>query len=413
MDTATSKSNLESRLLAPGEEEDQREGGDVESQVENLTTAANQQPAGPPAENNNEEELDSLTVRNRRFFAVVCVVAGIPLPGSKWWCGLYPLQLVGLGAQVYFLWAHLQYNIEGFDAKNGWQGQANLGVLLVLDILQPLVPMAFLFYLTRSKQQRRDLERMVDRAALRWWMVVLPLVSPLGLAISNAAFPPPSVDWFFIAFFTDFPAYVCILVCFAYVLDRGAPHVESIDDLIAQVEAFEEANKEKMALFNKGLIYPMVAVKAVDALDVFWDLFYYYAAMENESDEDGADDGADDRADDGADDGGDDFTDNRWDSTTVDIEYYGLLLFFCITFMFSYLLPLVHHTVIMNAFRFKTITKYAKEGNPAEPCPGAVQWLSLQSLGWKAFFTTISPQPCGRVLLALATAIVAFLTRVG
>ena len=71
MDTATSKSNLESRLLAPGEEEDQGEGEDVE----------NQQLAGQPAENtckDDEEELDSLAVRNRRFFAICCVVAGIP-----------------------------------------------------------------------------------------------------------------------------------------------------------------------------------------------------------------------------------------------------------------------------------------------------------------------------------------------
>ena len=373
----------------------------MESQVENLTTAANQQPAGPPAENNNEEELDSLTVRNRRFFAVVCVVAGIPLPGSKWWCGLYPLQLVGLGAQVYFLWAHLQYNIEGFDAKNGWQGQANLGVLLVLDILQPLVPMAFLFYLTRSKQQRRDLERMVDRAALRWWMVVLPLASPLGIAIMDAAFLE-SAQWFFIDFLGDFPAYVCILVCFAYVLDRGAPHMESIDDLIAQVEAFEEAHKEKMALFNKGLIYPMVAIRVIQALDILWDLLE--KAMKADSDDDGGDDGAEDN-------GGDDFIDDDW-STTKGLEYYGLFLFFCLTFMFSYLLPLVHHTAIMDEFRSKAITKYSKEGNSVEIL-GAVQWLSLQSLGWKAFFTTISPQPCGRVLLALGTGIVAILTRVG
>ena len=271
--------------------------------------------------------------------------------------------------------------------------------------------MAFLFYLTRSQQHRRDLERMVDRAALRWWMVVLPLASPLGIAIMDAAFLE-SAQWFFIDFLGDFPAYVCILVCFAYVLDRGAPHMESIDDLIAQVEAFEEAHKEKMALFNKGLIYPMVAIRVIQALDILWDLLE--KAMKADSDDDGCtdDNGGDDGGDDGAEDnGGDDFIDDDW-STTKGLGYYGLFLFFCLTFMFSYLLPLVHHTAIMDEFRSKTITKYSKEGNSVDIL-GAVQWLSLQSLGWKAFFTTISPQPCGRVLLALSTGIVAILTRVG
>ena len=55
--------------------------------------------------------------------------------------------------------------------------------------------MAFLFYLTRSREAN-DCFRMIERVPLKWWLVAVPWIAPLGLAVMASAIYGTSLPFF-------------------------------------------------------------------------------------------------------------------------------------------------------------------------------------------------------------------------
>ena len=131
--------------------------------------------------------------------------------------------------------------------------------------------MAFLFYLTRSREAN-DCFRMIERVPLKWWMVAVPWIAPLVFAGTNGVYLAflGVGESFFLPIFQDIPQSLALMLCLAYAVDFGAPSVESLEALKPKVRAFQAINEPKILMMNLGLIGPMVLVKGCQAVNDVW-----------------------------------------------------------------------------------------------------------------------------------------------
>ena len=101
--------------------------------------------------------------------------------------------------------------------------------------------MAFLFYLTRSREAD-NCSRMIERVPLKWWLVAVPGIGHLGIAVTHGAFIEPSS--FFHNHFTYILLSLGVMLCLAYAVDFGAPSVESLEALKPNIiRAFQAINE--------------------------------------------------------------------------------------------------------------------------------------------------------------------------
>ena len=118
--------------------------------------------------------------------------------------------------------------------------------------------MAFLFYLTRSREADNCF-RMLERVPLKWWLVAVPWIGPLGIAVTGGALVGPSLvfivlrghagtryngalfgpKYFFLVLIIFTPLSLGLMLCLAYAVDFGAPSVESLEALKPKVRAFQ------------------------------------------------------------------------------------------------------------------------------------------------------------------------------
>ena len=404
-DTTTTKMNLDARLLA-GEEDDEGEA-DVENQQLDINNNTNtpttttqqrrRQEQGQEQEQQQPEglrpsdcqRLRALT-RRQWFFQLYFALAGIPLPESIAPFYLYVIQWFGLAGHGILVYAFnillMESNAERaeLDDKDSRMGPTQLAQAQtgnVLSILVQVVPMAFLFYLTRSRDADNCF-RMLERVHIKWWMVAVPWIAPLGLAVMASAIYGTSLP-FFLNVICESPLSLALMLCLAYAVDFGAPSVESLEALKPKVSAFQATNEPKISAMNMGFIGPMVLVKTYQAINYAWVLAS--VAGGNELD--------------------DEFSKDQL------ILRDALFIFFNIATVFCLLAPAVYHTATMTKFVQEMSGRYSDAKGPGAPCPGSLAWLKDEPIGWAVLGVKITPALLAKMGTTVFTAAYLFYSR--
>ena len=280
------------------------------------------------------------------------------------------LQWLGLGGHGYAVYKFDISYMEDYahaaelDDKDERMGPTQLvqyQTSYVLDMLIQVVPMAFLFYLTRSREAG-DCFRMIERVPLKWWLVAVPLIGPLGMAITNAATYGPL--WFFFDFAAQIPFSLALLLCLAYAVDFGAPSVESLEALKPKVTDFQAINEPRILMMNLGLIGPMVLVKGCQAVNDVWRVASFIV--------------------------GEDLDDDDVAKKELIIGF-SLCACFHVAAMFCLLAPAAYHTATMTDFVKEMSSRYCDAGGFGAPCPGSLRWVEKQFLGWAVLGVKITP----------------------
>ena len=76
-------------------------------------------------------------------------------------------------------------------------------------------------------------------------MVAVPLIAPLGLAVTDGT--ALRMPWhLFLTLTTAIPLSLALMLCLAYAMEFGAPSVESLGALKTKVRAFQSTNGPKI-----------------------------------------------------------------------------------------------------------------------------------------------------------------------
>ena len=290
--------------------------------------------------------------------------SGLCLPDSPWY--MYLLALAGLMGQGTCYWYMLTQEESKADSITS-HGDVKWQIDDIFDILQQLAPWGFLLYLTRS-DLHTEFEDMMKRVQFKRWMVALALLPTLGVALTCSAFYE-SAFWFFYGVLANLPASLGILVCFAYVEDFGLPdELNSVEDLLSRVGAYEAAIKTKIMWLNITFIIPNFILWFFLTMDTFWGLFDRFQGQYDD-----------------------------YFTATGNFAFSGLIIFFNVIFLIAFMVPPAYQTSMMNTFVADMDKKYCEAGY-SKSYPGALVWLRNKELGWTVFGITMSPANLRRAL---------------
>ena len=294
--------------------------------------------------------------QKKRIVRFILACAGVSFPNSTWY--VYVIQVLGLAAQGWVLYM-LSLNI--------------LRTFYMLNLFIQVFPWCYLCFLTRSSE-RQYLNKIIENLTVKWWMVAVPFVPNLAIALLVSLQRGGAIGFFFV-FFLFLPASISILMLFAYVaeFEKNLPMIRSINDIKENVLTYQKETREKIKLMNIALLIPNVSLWAFITLYFFWLMV-------------------------------DDLENNYYASKDFP-WYYAIGTVFNLLFTLSFLVPSVAFTHVVNDFVTRLDKQFCEEDN------GVLGWLRSSKHGWEVFSVEMSPKMMTRILYVVMGACLIYFSK--
>lgn len=307
--------------------------------------------------------------QKKRIVRFILACAGVSFPNSTWY--VYVIQVLGLAAQGWVLYILISF-LKIYANNDDIDGRliVQLQTFYILDLFIQVFPWCYLCFLTRSSE-RQYLDKIIENLTVKWWMVAVPFVPNLAIALLVSLWRGGAI-WFFFLFFLFLPASISILMLFAYVaeFEKNLPMIRSINDIKENVLTYQKETREKIKLMNIALLIPNVSFWAFITLDFFWLM-----------------------------------VDNLENNYTHDAVFYAIVTVFNLLFTLSFLVPPVAFTHVVNDFVTRLDKQFCEEDN------GVLGWLRSSKHGWEVFSVEMSPEMMTRILYVVVGACLTYFSK--